>query len=200
VLQLVSTGRLLSRLVDGPPNDATVLSGAWDLLTGLPKHSTPKVGVPPRPCENHFAGPLGARLIQTARRSRIKDSPRLRLRFYCCLRTKASSVFTQPAPPPAVRPGRAERRICAALPPSGCPRVYESNRPSTVARFGPPRRQPMPISGHPAYAVPLVWPARWATLHGRAHDGAALHTPRAVGTPKDNADKHAYLLYGRCKA
>src|SRR6266571_2272509 len=41
---------------------------------------------------------LGARLIQTARRTRIKDSPKLRLRFYCCVRTTTSSVFTQPGP------------------------------------------------------------------------------------------------------
>src|SRR6266568_4820500 len=58
------------------------------LLADLPAH----------PCENHSAVHVGARLIQTARRSRIKDSPRLRLRFYCCVRTRASSVFTQAAP------------------------------------------------------------------------------------------------------
>jgi hypothetical protein len=52
----------------------------------------------PRPCENHSAGHLRARLIQTRRRSRIKDSPRQRVRFYCCVKAKASSVFTQPGP------------------------------------------------------------------------------------------------------
>jgi hypothetical protein len=52
----------------------------------------------PRPRENHSAGHLRARLIQTGCHSRIKDSPRPRFRFYCCVRAKARSVFTQPGP------------------------------------------------------------------------------------------------------
>jgi hypothetical protein len=34
-------------------------------------------------------------LIQTGCRSRIKDSPRLKFRFYSCVQAKAPSVFTQ---------------------------------------------------------------------------------------------------------
>jgi hypothetical protein len=49
----------------------------------------------PRLCENHFAGHLGARLIQAVRCARIKDSPKLRFRFYCCVLTTGSCVFTQ---------------------------------------------------------------------------------------------------------
>jgi len=52
----------------------------------------------PRLCKNRSAGPLDARLIQTARRRRIKYSPRPSLRFYCCVLTTALSVFTQPGP------------------------------------------------------------------------------------------------------
>jgi hypothetical protein len=67
----------------------------------------------PRPCENHSAGHLGARLIQTERRPRIKDSPRMRLRFYCCARTTASSVFTQPRAFPSCRGVRLHRQLGA---------------------------------------------------------------------------------------
>src|SRR5271168_1668318 len=49
-----------------------------------------------RLCENHFVRYLRARLIQTACRTRIKDTPRLRLRFCCCVLTMGPNVFTQP--------------------------------------------------------------------------------------------------------
>jgi hypothetical protein len=49
-----------------------------------------------RLCENHSADHLGAKLIQTARLTRIKYLLRLGLRFYRCVPTTASSVFTQP--------------------------------------------------------------------------------------------------------
>src|SRR5216683_4239768 len=51
-----------------------------------------------RLCENHSADHLGAKLIQTARLTRIKCLLRLGLRFYRCVPTTASSVFTQPRP------------------------------------------------------------------------------------------------------
>src|ERR1700756_5509027 len=49
-------------------------------------------------CENLSAGHLGARLIQPLASLTAKESPRLRLRFQCCVPTTASSVFTQPRP------------------------------------------------------------------------------------------------------
>jgi hypothetical protein len=48
----------------------------------------------PRPCENRSAGLDGARLIQNVRRPRIKYSPRLCSRFYCCATTTAFGVHT----------------------------------------------------------------------------------------------------------
>src|SRR5207253_10334936 len=84
-------------------------------------------------------------------------------------------------PHPAVHPGRPERRVCGRFRPLGCPSVNGSDRPSAAARLDRPRRRPMPLSGHSAAAVPLVWPARWATLLGRLVYIAAPHTSRAVG-------------------
>ena len=52
----------------------------------------------PRLCKNHPAGHLGERLSQTASRTRIKDSLKLRFRFYCCVLSTGSCVFTQPGP------------------------------------------------------------------------------------------------------
>ena len=47
-------------------------------------------------CENPSEGRPRARLIQTERRSRMKDSPRPQVRFFCCPQATASGVFTQP--------------------------------------------------------------------------------------------------------
>ena len=47
-------------------------------------------------CKNHSTGRLRARLIQTARRSRMKDSSRQQACFFCCALTTVSRVFTQP--------------------------------------------------------------------------------------------------------
>jgi AraC-like DNA-binding protein len=60
-----------------------------------------------------------AKLIQTARRTRIKYLLRLRLRFYRCVPTTASSVFTQPRPVAEVgalliRSPRRQRRVARA--------------------------------------------------------------------------------------
>jgi hypothetical protein len=45
-------------------------------------------------CVGETEEKLSATLLQTARCMRIKDSPRLRLRFYHCVCTTASGVFT----------------------------------------------------------------------------------------------------------
>ena len=48
------------------------------------------------PRENHSSSRSHARLIQTECRSRMKDSPRQQIRFFCCTWTSAFGVFTQP--------------------------------------------------------------------------------------------------------
>jgi hypothetical protein len=122
----------------GPPSEPTTAAQAW-------RGSRSSC---PRLWENHFEGHLGARLIQAARRTRIKESPRLRFRFVCCVRTTASSVFTQAGPFPVIRtherrrPARALRRQHAGSwprygpqrtdePPTAC--LMEKTRRATIS-------------------------------------------------------------------
>jgi hypothetical protein len=82
---------------------------AWDVTFGATSPSVcslAKDRLPPRLCENHFVVYLCARLIQAILLARIKDLLRLQPRFFCCVLTSASGVFTQPPPDPAVRTGR----------------------------------------------------------------------------------------------
>jgi hypothetical protein len=70
-----------------------VLSRTFATITAAGKGS-----VRPRPCENHFAGHLGATLIQAVLLTRIKDTLRSPHRFFCYVLTRSSRVFTQPGP------------------------------------------------------------------------------------------------------
>ncbi len=89
----------------------------------------------PRPCENHSAGHLRARLIQTGCSSRIKDSPRPRLRFYCYAQAKTPSVFTQPDPIAVI--AQYERRRLRRIDPRSQVSVASSSPQFSNLRVGP---------------------------------------------------------------
>jgi hypothetical protein len=112
----------------------------------------------PRLCENHSSGHLGTTLIQTARRTRIKHFLRLRLRFYCCVPTTASCVFTQPRP------------FADSLQPLGPALPCGSHRPvDPLGKFlGVQLRRALDRIGAPARFIAAV------TLTGVAFFGAAF--------------------------